>query len=78
MVKENRVSDVTEFRKWVKKQLVEREISQNELARQMGIHRERTSEALHGKRSGNKWIIPVIEKLDGKLEDFEDFLQRGE
>ncbi|MCM1543492.1 MAG: hypothetical protein NC121_19880 [Blautia sp.] len=74
MEKRNIIRNVTEFRKWVKKQLVEREISQDELARQMGTHGERISEALHGKRSGNKWIVPIIEKLGGEMEDFEDFL----
>lgn len=75
MEKGNIIRNVTEFRKWVKKQLVEKEISQDELARQMGTHGERISEALHGKRPGNKWIVPIIENLGGDLNDFEDFLK---
>ena len=49
--------------------------SQNELARQMGIPHARISEATHGKQSGNKYIVPIIEKLDGDLNDFKEFLK---
>ncbi len=75
MAEENSIRNVTEFRKWVKKQLVEREISQSELARQMHTHNARISEALHGKKTGNKWIIPIIDNLGGDLNDFEEFLK---
>ena len=50
-------------------------ISQNELARQMGIPHARISEATHGKQSGNKYIIPIIEELDGDVDDFKEFLK---
>ena len=56
-MKNNRISNLAEFRRWVKIRLVEKEISQNELARQMGIPHARISEATHGKQSGNKYII---------------------
>ena len=69
-MKNNRISNLAEFRRWVKIRLVEKEISQNELARQMGI-----SEATHGKQSGNKYIIPIIEELDGDVDDFKEFLK---
>lgn len=44
-MKNNRISNLAEFRRWVKIRLVEKEISQNELARQMGIPHARISEA---------------------------------
>jgi len=68
------ICTVEEFRHWVKVQLVYRDISLSELARQMGIPQPRISEAIHGKQSGNKHVIPIIEKLGGKREDFEEFL----
>lgn len=52
-----------------------KEISQNELARQMGIPHARISEATHGKQSGNKYIVPIIEELGGDLNDFNEFLR---
>ena len=73
-MKNNRISNLAEFRRWVKIRLVEKEISQNELARQMGIPHARISEATHGKQSGNKYIIPIIEELDGDVDDFKEFL----
>ncbi len=69
------IRDVNEFRLWVKIQLVKQEISQNELARRMGIPGARISEATHGKQPGNKYIIPIIEKLGGDVGDFEEFLK---
>ena len=70
-MKNNRISNLAEFRRWVKIRLVEKEISQNELARQMGIPHARISEATHG----NKYIIPIIEELDGDVDDFKEFLK---
>lgn len=74
-MKNNKVSNLAEFRRWVKIQLVEKEISQNELARQMGIPHARISEATHGKAAGNKWIVQIIESLNGNLDDFKEFLK---
>lgn len=74
-LKKSKVKNLTEFRRWVKIRLVEEEISQNELAKQMGIPHARISEATHGKPTGKKHIVPIIEKLGGKLEDFEEFLK---
>lgn len=68
------VKTLLEFRKWVKIQLVYREISQNELAKQMNIPHARISEATHGKQQGKKFIVPIIEELGGDLNDFKDFL----
>ena len=75
MLKNNKIRNLAEFRRWVKIRLVEKEISQSELARQMGIPHARISEAIHGKQSGNKYIAPIIEKLDGDLNDFKEFLK---
>lgn len=74
-MKNNKIRNLVEFRQWVKIRLVEREISQTELARQMGIPQARISEATHGKQSGNKHIIPIIEELGGDLDDFKEFLK---
>lgn len=41
----------------------------------MGIPHARISEATHGKQSGNKYIIPIIEALGGNTEDFKEFLK---
>ncbi|MCD7812107.1 MAG: hypothetical protein LUG91_09730 [Ruminococcus sp.] len=74
-MKNNKIRNLAEFRRWVKIRLVEEEISQNELAKQMQIPHARISEATHGKPSGTKYIIPIIEKLDGDVDDFKDFLK---
>lgn len=74
-MKNNKIGNLAEFRRWVKIRLVEKEISQRELARQMDIPHARISEATHGKQSGNKYIIPIIETLDGDLKDFQEFLK---
>ncbi len=75
MLKNNKLRNLAEFRRWVKIRLVEKEISQRELARQMDIPHARISEATHGKQSGNKYIIPIIEELDGNLNNFKEFLK---
>lgn len=69
------ITNTAEFRCWVKMQVVRREISMAELARQMNIPQARISEAIHGKSSGNKYILPIIETLGGSPEDFEEFLK---
>lgn len=72
---EGKVQTIEEFRQWVKIKLVIKGISQNELARKMGIPQARISEATHGKPSGHKHIISIIEELDGNKEDFKEFLK---
>ena len=71
----NRIRNCDEFRKWVKIQLVEKEISQSELARRMEIPQARISEATHGKQSGNKYVLPIIKELGGDVENFKEFLK---
>lgn len=70
-----KVNTVDEFRQWVKIQLVLKGISQNELARQMGIPQARVSEATHGKQPGKKYVVPIIEELGGDKEEFWEFLE---
>ncbi len=74
-MKREKVKNLAEFRRWVKIRLIEKEISQRELAKQMEIPHARISEATHGKQPGNKYIIPIIEKLDGNVDDFKEFLK---
>lgn len=70
-----KIHTLEEFRLWVKIQLIKKGISQNELARRMGIPQSRISEATHGKRSGNKYIISIIQELGGEIENFTEFLK---
>ena len=70
-----KISTIEEFRQWVKIQLVKKSISQNELARRMGIPQARISEATHGKPSGDKYLSFIIQELDGDLENFKEFLK---
>lgn len=70
-----KIDTLEEFRQWVKIQLIKKGISQNELARRMRIPQARISEATHGKQSGNKYIISIIQELGGEMEDFKKFLK---
>lgn len=74
-LKNNKIRNFAEFRQWVKIRLVEKEISQRELARKMEIPPARISEATHGKQTGKKYIVPIIEELDGDLNNFKEFLK---
>lgn len=71
----NKVCNLAEFNLWVKIRMLEKGISQRELAEQMHTHHSRISEAINGKQSGNKFIIPIIEELGGDVEDFKEFLR---
>lgn len=70
-----KITNTAEFRRWVRMQVVSKEISMAELARQMDIPQARISDAIHGRSTGNKFIIPIIRKLDGDEENFKDFLK---
>lgn len=74
-MKNNKIRNLAEFRRWVKIRMFEKEITQRELAEQMHTHHSRISEAINGKPSGEKYIIPLIEALDGNKEDFKEFLK---
>ena len=70
-----KITNTAEFRRWVRMQVVSKEISMAELARQMEIPQARISDAIHGGSTGNKFIIPIIRKLDGDEENFKEFLK---
>ena len=70
-----KITNTAEFRRWVRLQVVSQEISMAELARQMEIRQARISDAIHGRSTGNKYIIPIIRKLDGDEENFKEFLK---
>lgn len=74
-MKNNKVTNFDEFRHWVKVRLAEEGITMNELAKQMGVSRPRISEATLGNKYGRKYIVPIIEHLDGDLKDFKEFLK---
>lgn len=74
-LEKGKIKNCAEFRMWVKIRLVEEEISQRELAKKMGIPHARISEATHGKQPGNKYIVPIIENLDGDLKNFQEFFK---
>ena len=70
-----KITNTAEFRRWVRLQVVSQEISMAELARQMEIPQARISDAIHGRSTGNKYIIPIIRKLDGDEENFKELLK---
>ena len=73
-MKNRKVRNFAEFALWTKTRMLERGISQRELAAGMGTHQARISEAITGKPSGKKFIIPLIQELGGNMDDFKDFL----
>ena len=72
------VKTLRDFQKWVKIQLLIQDKTQRALAEEMSVAYPRISEALHGKKTGNRYIRPIIERLGGNLEDFETFLKEIE
>lgn len=70
-----KITNTAEFRRWVRMQVVSQEMTMAELARRMEIPQARISEAIHGRSSGNKYIIPIIKKLGGDEENFKEFLK---
>ena len=63
------------FEKWVKIEMIRQELTQRKLAEKMGIAYPRISEALHGRKTGLAFIIPLIQELGGNMEEFEEFLE---
>ena len=70
-----KITNTAEFRRWVRMQVVSQEMTMAELARRMEIPQARISEAIHGRSSGDKYIIPIIKKLGGDEENFKEFLK---
>ena len=75
---ESEVKTLKEFQKWAKIQLLMQDKTQRALAEEMSIAYPRISEALHGKKTGRRYIRQIIVKLGGNLENFETFLQELE
>jgi hypothetical protein len=71
---ENEVKTLKEFQKWAKIQLLIQDKTQRVLAEEMSVAYPRISEALHGKKTGIRYIRPIITALGGNVEDFEAFL----
>ena len=74
-MKNRKVRNFAEFALWTKTRMLEKGTSQRKLAAEMGIHQARISEAITGKPSGKKFIIPLIQELGGDMDDFKDFLK---
>lgn len=66
-----RIETLADFRRWVRVQMAYRDTNSAKLAKQMGIPYPRISEALHGKRHGKKFVVPLIEILGGDVDDFK-------
>lgn len=69
------IRDFRGFRRWVKIRLAEEEMTQKQLAEEMGIYRQRVNEATLGKPSGKKYVEPIIRELGGNKEDFKELLK---
>lgn len=74
-LRNNRIRDFTEFRQWVKHRLIDKELTQVELAERLGTSNPRISEATKGKNGGKKYILPIIKALDGDPDDFKELLK---
>lgn len=55
--------DVTDFGKWVKKRLIDKQMTAAELAAAIGIHPAFLSRILRGDRPGTKYIELIIDQL---------------
>lgn len=71
---EEKIITDTDFYLWAKIRMLERGVSQRALARKFGVPETRISEAMHGKKSGRRYIVPIIRYLGGVPEDFKQFL----
>lgn len=71
----NTIRTLEEFRKWVRVQLALKEMTQKSFAREIRVPDTRISEAIHGKPSGDRYVLSIINGLDGNVEDFKEFLK---
>lgn len=71
---DGKIKTLKDFQKWVKIELLMQDKTQRALAEEMSIAYPRISEALHGKRTGRRYVRQIITALGGNLEDFEEFL----
>lgn len=74
-MRKRKVRNFAEFSLWAKIKMLERGVSQRELAEGMGTYQARISEAITGKPSGKKYIIPLINELGGNIDDFDELLK---
>lgn len=68
------IRTLKEFQKWAKIQLLMQDKTQRALAEEMSIAYPRISEALHGKKTGRRYVRQIITALGGDLKNFEEFL----
>lgn len=68
------IQTIKDFRKWVLIQLILQETSEKKLAEKMGTVHTRISEAINGKPTGRKYIIPLIHALGGDINNFTHIL----
>ena len=71
-MRKRKVRNFAEFSLWAKIKMLERGVSQPE---GMGTYQARISEAITGKPSGKKYIIPLINELGGNIDDFDELLK---
>lgn len=72
---DSEIRTMEEFRIWVAVGLAGRQMSQRKLAYQMHIHYPRISEAVNGKASAKKYLVPIIEALGGDPKNFKTITQ---
>lgn len=72
------IKSYRDFEKWVKIEMIRQELTQRQLAERMGIAYPRISEALHGRKTGLAYVIPLIEELGGNVKDFREFLEENQ
>ena len=71
------VATMEDFRYWVSVQLAIKKTTQKQLATKMNVADTRISEAINGRKSGEKYIIPLIKALDGNVSDFKRITERS-
>lgn len=68
------IRTMEDFRKWVLIQLILQDTNERKLAKKMGIAHPRISEAINGKPTGRKYIIPLIHVLGGDVDQFQNII----
>nr|WP_312577703.1 helix-turn-helix transcriptional regulator [Sedimentibacter sp.] len=57
----------------IKKRLVEKSMTQRELAEKIKMKEQYLTDILSGRRSGNKYINQIYQELGLNMEDEDDF-----
>ncbi|TCL43196.1 helix-turn-helix domain-containing protein [Harryflintia acetispora] len=63
--------ELTPFGVAVKKALIDRRMTQQELARRIGTSRQYLDLILFGQRAGTQYVTRIIKALDLRIEDNE-------